>query len=93
MVWVGLTNFWNCLSCGRAFWEEESGERSGGSQRLNCNGGLWVLFLVFFFFNTIEAVFLVRKVIRCLWMFQKTKGAGEMQIPCFKCTPGDSLTH
>lgn len=23
---------------------------------------------------TIAAVFLVRKVIRCLWMFQKTKG-------------------
>lgn len=77
MVWVDPTNFWNCLSCGRAFWQEGSGDGRGGSQRLNCNGGLRVLFLVVFFLNTIEAVFLVRKVIRCLWMFQKTKGAGK----------------
>lgn len=40
----------------------DSGE--GGPKVLNC-------IRVFF---TIAAVFLVRKVIRCLWMFQKTKG-------------------
>lgn len=45
----------------------------GGPKVLNC-------IRVFFFF-TIAAVFLVRKVIRCLWMFQKTKGK-KKQIPC-----------